>query len=142
MDCVSGSGQWVLGLKSRWYHVDDTKRKSLNRIESREQAYAINITREKQQWGDQPSKKLGKNLSMVFWTPDESVSSKKRVCRAGKTSVTLLPTSSCRVGAIHGMNPRDIRRSFTAVNRCKSSSHWPVSMSSCQDGEECVEFRM
>ena len=56
--------------------------------------------------------------------PDPRSPSKKRQSRAGSDSVILSPTSSSKAGAIIGTNLSDMYKSFTAINRCTSCSHW------------------
>ena len=53
--------------------------------------------------GCSASCRASRNFTISSWTvPDGCSFSKKRHCRAGNTSSTLSPTSSCRVGAIRG----------------------------------------
>jgi len=74
--------------------------------------------------------------------PDGCGPSKKRVSSAGNTSVTLSPESSCRAGATNGTEALYRFKFLTEVNRCKRSSHWVFSMSSCHFSGESRSFSM
>jgi hypothetical protein len=80
------------------------------------------------------------NCSMASWKGLEIL----RLCRKGRTTVVLPPTtSSCRADArlCRSFLDRSTRRLFTAVNGRRSSNHWSFSYFQSESEYGCLMNR-